>query len=109
MFELSQRFYGLEARQNRSWGLVKRSYDLNIQDEFKYINKFSSPYIMKANKYFIFDPDDKKFSIYDNIDEVARRDVQYIPILDSDLTDKYKSSTVLSQDKYIAYFGGVIL
>ena len=107
-FEFAQAFSGPAALTPE----IIRNYEKKVKDEFSSINRFDSPYIMKAHKYFFIDnkSEPKSFNLYDNIEAVARRKVEKISIEreDAEYLQKYPEWLGI-KGGFLPYFGGLIL
>uniref|UniRef100_A0A6C0EKB2 Protein kinase domain-containing protein n=1 Tax=viral metagenome TaxID=1070528 RepID=A0A6C0EKB2_9ZZZZ len=77
--------------------------------EYRAINQFNSPYIMKATQYFLFKPTERRFILSSDID-VARRNLEYINVPDFD-NPVYRQPQQSWLDKPTSppFFGGMIL
>jgi serine/threonine protein kinase len=75
LFEYQQTYEGVLMAD------VKKKYENDILTEYKVINQFDSPYIMKAIKYFLFEPTEQRFILSSDVD-VPRRTLEYINVPD---------------------------
>ena len=55
VFEFQQTFAGQITTTD------KKAYEKNLMTEYRDINQFNSPYIMKATQYFLFNPTERRF------------------------------------------------
>jgi hypothetical protein len=96
-YELSQYWEG-KLRE-------KEKYKAEIKEEFLNINKFDSEYIMKALRYFFFEPVMGRFQIY----STAAGPIQSIPVRNIFTNPNYRQTNINGRGVGAPFFGGLVL
>ena len=84
---------------------AKEKYKDEIKEEFLNINKFDSEHIMKALRYFFFEPVLGRFQVYSS----AAGPIQSIPVRNILTNPNYRQTSINDRGIGAPFFGGLVL